>query len=108
MAEQAQVPEGSVQVPTVWVGVEDLPILFTNQTIGVVQRGEVFLTFGALVPPAIIGETVEERKAQAESIQFVQINPVARMAMTPDHLRRLIQVLQDTLSNYERLTEAQE
>lgn len=67
--------EGYVQVPVVWVGAEELPVQFVNQFVGVIGPGEVFLNLGALMPPAIIGETDEERKAQAESIPFVQVSP---------------------------------
>jgi len=45
-----------------------------------------------------MGETIEERRAQAESIQFIQIRPVARLAMTPERLRQLIDTLQQTLA----------
>ncbi|MGH2761931.1 MAG: hypothetical protein ACRDL4_02070 [Thermoleophilaceae bacterium] len=57
---------------------------------------------GSIVPPPIVGATEEERKAVAESIQFVQVKPVARIGLTPARLQELIEVLQQTLSNYER------
>jgi hypothetical protein len=91
----------SRQVPVVWVGVDDLPVHLVNQLIGVVHPHEVFLTFGTLVPPAIMAETLEERRAQAEAIPFVQIKPVARFGFTPDRLREFIGILQQTLANYE-------
>jgi ribosomal protein L10 len=95
-------PEGAVTVPVVWVGAEDLPVHFVNQFVGVVQPNEVFLTLGTMVPPTIIGATEEERKAQVESIEFIQVKPVARIGLTPARLQELIGVLQQTLSNYER------
>jgi hypothetical protein len=95
-------PEDTVTRPIVWVGVEDLPVHFVNQFIGVVAPHEVFLTLGTIVPPPILGATEEERKAAAESIQFVQVKPVARIALTPARLRELIGVLNQTLSNYEK------
>lgn len=103
MAAAEQPGEGSVQVPVVWVGAEELPVQFVNQFVGVVQPGEIFLTLGTIVPPAIIGDTLEERREQAEAIQFVQVQPVARVALTPARLRELIGVLQTTLANYEKL-----
>lgn len=89
------------QIPIVWVGVDDLPVPLVNQLIGLVQPNEVFLTFGTLVPPAIMAETLEERRAQAEAIPFVQVKPVARLGLTPDRLREFIAILQQTLTNYE-------
>ncbi|MEK6328251.1 MAG: hypothetical protein AABM66_12125 [Actinomycetota bacterium] len=103
MATPEPPPEGTVAVPVVWVGAEELPVHFVNQFVGVVQPNEIFITLGSLVPPAIMGGTEEERKAQAESLQFIQVKPVARIAITPARLQELIGVLQQTLSNYEKL-----
>lgn len=94
--------EGYVQLPAVWVGAEDLPVNFVNQFVGVVQPGEVFLNLGTVVPPTILGATDEERRAQVESLRFIQVKPVARIALTPDRLREFIQVLNETLANYEK------
>jgi hypothetical protein len=93
--------EGYVQVPLVWVGTEELPIHFVNQFAGVIGPGEIFLYLGSVMPPPILGDTEEERTAQAESIRFVQVKPVARMALTPERLREFIAVLKQTLTNYE-------
>ena len=89
------------QVPVVWVGVDDLPVHLVNQLVGVVQPNEIFLTFGTLTPPAIMAGTVEERRAQAEAIPFVQVKPVARLGLTPERLREFIAILEQTLANYE-------
>ena len=105
MATPEQPPEGAVQVPAVWVGAEDLPVQFVNQFVGVVHPGEIFLTLGTVVPPAILGNTEEKRKAQAESIQYVQVKPVAQLALTPERLREFVRVLQETVANYEKLQE---
>ncbi len=108
MAEE-QPPEVEARsVPVVWVGTEDLPVQFVNQFVGVVAPDEVFLTLGSLVPPPILGETEEERRAAVEDIQFVQVKPVARIALTPARLQQLIQVLQQTLANYERQQQRRE
>lgn len=93
--------EEAIQVPVVWVGADDLPVQFVNQFLGLVEPNEIFLMLGTLVPPPIMGETVEDRRAQAESIPFIQIKPVARVAMTAERLRQLIDTLQQTLTNYE-------
>jgi len=52
-------PEGAIEVPVVWVGVDDLPVQFVNQFLGVIEQNEIFLNFGSLVPPPIMGETIE-------------------------------------------------
>ena len=98
---QVEEEEGSVAVPVVWVGADELPVLFANQFVAQVDRGEVFLTVGQMQPPALLG-TVEERKQQAEQLQFVAVKPIARIAMTPSRLRELISVLEITVTNYEQ------
>jgi hypothetical protein len=95
----------SIQVPIVWIGAEELPVLFANQFVAQVEHGEVFLTVGQMTPPVILGATEEERRAQAENVQYVPIKPVARLGMTPAKLRDLISVLQITLDNHEKQEE---
>jgi hypothetical protein len=97
-----QPPEGAIQVPVVWVGADDLPVHHANQFVGVVAPGEVFLTMGTLIPPAILGETEDERRAMAEKVQFVPIQPIARIGLTPDGLKALMAILEQTLANYEK------
>lgn len=95
----------SVEVPVVWIGVDDVPVAFANQFVAQVDRGEVFLTVGQMVPPAILGKTDEERRAQVENIQYVPVKPIARLAMTPSKLRELISILEITATNYEKQEE---
>jgi hypothetical protein len=87
-------PEGR-EVPIVWSGVEDLPVLYVNQFVSQAGPGEIFLTIGQLQPPALLGNE-EERREQIEQISYVQVKPIARLAMTPSKLKELIQVLQIT------------
>jgi hypothetical protein len=93
----------SAAVPLVWVGADDLPVHFANQFVSVVQANEIFLTIGSVVPPAILGSTVEERKAEVERITYVPVKPIARLGLTPAGLKQLIEVLQTTLEKHEQL-----
>jgi hypothetical protein len=92
-------------VPLVWVGAEELPVLFAKLFVAQVDRGEVFLTVGQVLPPAIIGATEQERREAAEAVQFVPVKPVARIAFNPTRLRELISVLEITMHNHEKQTE---
>jgi hypothetical protein len=96
-----------IQVPVVWVGLDELPVLFANQFVAQVERGEIFLTVGQLQPPPIVGATEEERREQVENIAYVPVKPVARIAMAPSRLRELISILQITMSNHEAQSESQ-
>lgn len=83
-----------IQLSIVWTGAEDVPIFFANQFI--VQfdgdLGAHILTVGQLAPPALIG-TPEEKREQAERLDFVAVNTVARLAFTPARMQELIGVL---------------
>lgn len=97
----------SIQVPVVWVGADDLPVLFVNQfVVQVDPAGEVFITLGQLVPPAIQGATDEERRQQAMDVQYVPVKPIARIGLTPTRLQELKSVLELALQNHERQKEA--
>ena len=104
MTDEPEQPDG-VAVPIIWVGVDDVPVVFANQFVAQVDRGEVFLTVGQLVPPAIIGASEEERRVQAENLQYVPVKPVARIAMTPTRLRELVSILEITVSNHSQQEE---
>ncbi len=84
-----------------WIGADDVPVLFANQFVVQIDRGEVFVTIGQLVPPALLG-TEEQRREQAAQIQYIPIKPVARIAMTPNRLTELISVLEITKQNHEQ------
>jgi hypothetical protein len=95
-----------IQIPTTWVGAEDVPVQFANAFAGVVAPGEIFLNVGSLVPPAIVGRTQEEREAQLRTITYIPVKPIARLGLTPDRLDELIRTLQETRTNYQDLMNA--
>jgi hypothetical protein len=96
-----------IDVPIVWVGVEDIPIQYVNQAIGQVGRGgEFFLSLGQLTPPPLVG-TPEQQAEQAQQISYVPIKPVARLGLTRLGVEELIGVLQQTLQNYDRVQKEQ-
>lgn len=99
MAEEPQ----ELNVPVAWVGTEELPVLYVNQFLGQIGVGadEVFLTIGQITPPPLIG-TPEQQRAQASQIAYVPVNPVARLALTRPALENLIELLQQTLTNYDQ------
>ena len=101
---EERLPEGLPLVT--WEGVEDVPILFVNQVLGQVgEQSEIVLTFGQLAPPAILGQTQEEREQQLKSLDRIPIKPIARLAMTRVGLEQLIAVLQQTRANHDKAQE---
>jgi hypothetical protein len=89
-----------LEVPIIWVGVEDAQILFANQFLGQVEQQEIVLTFGQLTPPVLLGPP-ERRVQQVERLGYVPVKTVARFAMTRARLEELIGVLQETARNFD-------
>jgi hypothetical protein len=99
-----QVPEG-VELPLRWVGVEDTPLLVTNQFLGqVVGPGEVILNLGAVIPPPILPGSPDEELLQEYT--YVPIKTVARLGLTRRNLEQFIGVLQQTLANHDQAVQA--
>jgi hypothetical protein len=94
-------PEGRA-LPLVWVGIEDLPIVFANQMLKQhVGRTEFDLAFGPVTPPGVLGD--DELKArQLEEIAFVGVRPIARVSLNRQRLQELIRVLQENLATHDQ------
>ncbi len=96
-----EIPEEGVALPVLWIGLDDLPVLMANQFVGQVLQDEIILSFGSMVPPPVIGATVEERRDQIERLTHVQVRPMIRISVTRRRLEELQALLRDTLTNYD-------
>jgi hypothetical protein len=96
MAEEPQ----SLQLPLVWVGGDEKAILFANQFLGQFLQDDFLLTIGQLAPPTLLGSP-EERQAEARALDFVPVKVLARFGLTRGRVEDLIEVLQQTLKNYD-------
>jgi hypothetical protein len=95
----------SKQIPVVWVGTDEVPVYFVNQFVTQVDKGEVFVTFGQMVPPAILPGSPDQIREQVERLEYVAVRPVARLAFTPARLLELIQALEITKAGHEKQSE---
>lgn len=100
MAEGSQ----DFSIPLVWIGAEEHPVYLTNQFVCQFNQDEFILTFGQMVPPAILGSE-EEKTQQADQISYVPVKPLARLGLTRARARELIAVLEANLQNYEQYQE---
>jgi hypothetical protein len=94
------------EIPTAWIGTEELPVHFANAFGAVVGPDAIFLTFGSMTPPGIEGATEAEREAQLQAIGYIPIRPIARIALAPARLDEMIAALQETSNNYKELRKA--
>ena len=101
--EAHEPPEG-IAFPVIWSGPEDVPILFINAFVSQFdQTLDAFIvTMGQMTPPALLGATPEEIRAQAEQISYVPVKPVVRLGLTLTRFRELIATLQANLDQLER------
>jgi hypothetical protein len=95
-----------LDIPVVWEGLENVPIVLANNALGQVgQQDEIILSFGQLTPPAIYGD-LERQREQAQQIERLAVKPVARVGLTRAGLDDLIRILSGTRDNYDRMQEA--
>jgi hypothetical protein len=90
--------EEGIRLPLIFVGAEDVPIIFSNLQVVQHQQSEFILTFGQFAPPLLLGspEEVQERLREAP---YVPVKTVARIGMTPDRVLELVEILQ---TNYNK------
>lgn len=92
--------EEAISLPLVYVGVEDVPLLFTNQFVIQHHQNEFILTLCQVTPPILLG-TKQERREQAKRLSYIPVKVVARIAFTRQRLVELISVLQENLRTYD-------
>lgn len=92
-----------IEIPFLWLGTEDAPILFSNMQIVQHEDQEFILTFGQFVPPLAVGSP-EEVEEHVRRIPHVPVKTIARIAMTPPRFEAFMQALG---SNYEKWQEKQ-
>lgn len=92
-----------VSVPIRFLGEDETPIQYANafslQNPG--SGPEFVLTASQIVPPILLG-TPEEQRQQIIERGYVSGRVVARLLLTPEHLRELVQLATATLDQFER------
>ncbi|MFI0873548.1 hypothetical protein ACH4TM_03910 [Streptomyces parvus] len=92
--------ERAVKVPLLWVGLDDLPLLSSNQVLTQIDQDHVFLSFGTATPPVLMGDQ-ERVRDQAKKISYVPVRGITRLAVSRRHLDELIEVLQKTAAKFD-------
>jgi hypothetical protein len=88
--------------PLEWVDFEELPIVFANHFLVQHQPNEFVLTLGQVTGPPVVG-TPEQVREQARGAPRVPIHTLARVALTRQRAVELIEILQATLEDHDRL-----
>ena len=95
-------PGAELSLPLQWIDFEETPILFSNHFLAQHQPNEFVLTFGQVTGPPVVG-TPEQTREQARGVSRVPIQTVARTGLTRDRLVELIEILQVTLREHDRI-----
>ncbi|MHB8684140.1 MAG: hypothetical protein ACYC9X_07445 [Dehalococcoidia bacterium] len=96
----------TVGIPVAWIGLDDAQIIYVNQLI--LQMGapdhldEFILTFGQLHPPALMGD-LEQNRAQLQSMPYVPVKVVAKLALSEGRVRELLAVIEEILGKYDEV-----
>jgi hypothetical protein len=91
MAEQSD-------IPTPWIGLEELPIHFANAFGASPAPNAIFVMFGSVMPLGVDGS------GQA----YAPVHPVVRLAIAPDNVRQLIQALESTLKQRDAIQQSRD
>jgi hypothetical protein len=92
--------EGTISIPAVYVGAEDIPVLLANQFVVQHDGDEFVLTVGQGVIPILLG-SAEEQEEQARMLSYAPIRVVARLGMTRSRVVELIGALQENLDRHD-------
>jgi len=76
-----------------WRPADDVPVQVGNQFMLQFTPEGYVLSFGQVMPPAVIGASAEEIR----SISEVSVNVLGRIAMTPERTRALLLLLRRQL-----------
>jgi hypothetical protein len=87
-------------IPTPWIGAEELPVHFAN-AFGVAPAPHaIFLLFGSVMPPTG-GEG-------SEAPTYIPVKPIVRMAVAPAAVPQLIEGLRQAYEAHQGRTQNEE
>ena len=85
-----------IQRPLEWYIPEGLDVIWANNATVQHQEEDFLLTFFQVAPPILLTPSREEM----EAIKTVRATAVARIAMSPIQIERLISALQDNFAKW--------
>ncbi|MDX9865721.1 MAG: DUF3467 domain-containing protein [Anaerolineaceae bacterium] len=86
---------------------KDLQSHFVSNVVVQHQPDIFILSFFEVWPPAILGDSDEEKKDALESIEKVEANCVARLVLTPDKMKEFVEVMTENINAYEEMMQIQ-
>jgi hypothetical protein len=93
--------KNAVEIPIEWVFPPDVETRLATNAVVQFTDDLFFLSFFEILPPLILSDTDEEKKAQLESIDAVEAKCVARVALTPDQTALLMRALSQVFDKWQ-------
>ncbi len=94
--------EREIELKLSWVGFDEAQIVAANQFVSqALADGMFVISFGMAKPPLVVG-TPEQQHRQLSDLSFVPVETLCRMAVTPESMRRLIELLQLNLAKHDK------
>ena len=92
-------PDGQpVEIPFLFIGTEDVPIVFSNLQLVQHEEQEFVITFGQYTAPLLSPSADAEEVARRAP--HVAVRAVARIGMTAHRFERLVEMLQSNLDKW--------
>jgi len=88
--------EAIIERPLEWYIPEGLDVVWANNVVVQHQEQDFLVTFFQVASPILLGASKEE----LEAIKSVRATAVARIALSPTHMERLIRALQDNFAKW--------
>jgi hypothetical protein len=82
---------------------ENLSSYFVSNLVVQHEKESFIMSFFEVWPPAIVGDTDEEKQAALDAIDHVDAKCVARLVVTPQRMREFVTIMSDNLSAYEAM-----
>ncbi len=82
---------------------DDLKSYFVANVVVQSQPDNFILSFFEVWPPAILGETEEEKLKEFNAIEHVDAKCVARLVLTPSTMKEFLDTMAENWKNYEQL-----
>jgi len=92
--------EREIEIPFLFIGTEDVPILFSNLQIVQHEEQEFVITFGQYTAPLLNPDADAEEMARRAP--HVAVRAVARVGMTASRFERFVGALQTNLETWKR------
>ena len=86
---------------------QDLQSHFVSNIVVQHQPDIFILSFFEVWPPAIVGDTDEEKQKALAAVERVEAKCVARLVFTPSTMREFVETMTESLQNYEKIMQMQ-